>query len=99
MRVAQTGGGDIGLRPSQIDQDAIEQRGDIASQAVTGGSQEAPGGSSPIAFFRASTSSCRARGATPYPAQKGAQGSPPSAPPPAPGSDGGGEEEEPEARA
>ena len=41
MRVAQTGGGDIGLGPSQIDQHAIKQRGDIASQAATGGSQEA----------------------------------------------------------
>jgi hypothetical protein len=41
MRAAQTGGGDIGLGPSQIDQDAIKQRGAIASQAATAGSQEA----------------------------------------------------------
>jgi hypothetical protein len=60
MRVAQTGGGDIGLGPSQI-----ERRYQTARRhRVPGGHQReprGPGRPSPTAFFRACTSSCRAR--------------------------------------
>jgi hypothetical protein len=41
MHAAYKGGGDQGLGPSQMAEAAIKQRGSIASQAATAGSQEA----------------------------------------------------------
>ena len=41
MHDAQTGGSGTGLGPSQMDQAQIKQRGAIASQAATAGSEEA----------------------------------------------------------
>lgn len=106
MHAAQTGGGDQGLGPSEMDEAAIKQRSALAREASTQAAAQAAqaqAGQSPV---NAPAAPGGPAGTTePYPAQKGAVGGPgnvqpPSqaAAPPAPGGspspDQGEEEEE-----
>jgi hypothetical protein len=56
MHAAQNGGGDIGLGPSDMDQEQIKQRGAMQQQAATAGAQSAAQGSRRTTAGKRSTS-------------------------------------------
>lgn len=93
MRAAQTGGGNQGLGPSDMDTAAVKQRGAIDQQSDTQAAQQAVQAQGAQAPVNAPPAPASPQGTTTtFPAQKGAVGGPgnvqqPSqgAPPPAPG--------------
>jgi hypothetical protein len=71
MHNAQTGGGDVGLAPSQMDQGAIKQRGAIAQQSATQGAEQAVQAENAQTPVNAPPAPAGPQGSyPPYPAQK-----------------------------
>ena len=98
MKAAQTGGGDIGMGPSDMDQAQVKQRGSMQKQAdVQDAQQAAQAQGSQAPLVAPAAPSGPAGDTSTYPAQKGAVGGggnaqqpgqtppPPQGPPPGPG--------------